>query len=171
MNEDLLKYNMTAARPLPGQSLTDDPEDRGDWENPPEFTSVEKASEYLFDYIIEDERYEGFMDSLENGFTIMELSQIILFDGFRKGKWNPDLMLLLIEPTAYMLMGLAERVNIDYDVDEDDPEDQEYNIRATLSKARVDKLNKAVGKADTKMPENLKEKLEEVPEAKSLLEK
>ena len=70
MNEDLLKYNMTAARPLPGQSLTDDPEDRGDWENPPEFTSVEKASEYLFDYIIEDERYEGFMDSLENGFTM-----------------------------------------------------------------------------------------------------
>ena len=80
-------------------------------------------------------------------------------------------MLLLIEPTAYMLMGLAERVNIDYDVDEDDPEDQEYNIRATLSKAKVDKLNKAVGKADTKMPENLKEKLEKVPEAKSLLEK
>ena len=61
--------------------------------------------------------------------------------------------------------------NLDYAVDDADPEDQEYNIRSTLSKAKVDKLNKAVGKADTKIPENLKEKLEEVPKAKSLLEK
>ena len=33
--------------------------------------------------------------------------------GFREGKWNPDLMMMLIEPFMYLLMALAEKAGID----------------------------------------------------------
>jgi len=60
------------------------------------------------------------MESIASGTTIMDATKLILFSGFNEGKWNPDLMLLLIEPTAYMIMGLAERAEIEYEVQEDD---------------------------------------------------
>ena len=44
MNEDLLKYSTTGSRPIPGQSLTDDPENPNAWEKPPQFTNIDKAN-------------------------------------------------------------------------------------------------------------------------------
>ena len=59
-----------------------------------------------------------------SGATVMELTRLYLFKGFTEGKWNPDLMLMLIEPIAYMIMGLLERAGVnDYTVIEDDEED------------------------------------------------
>ena len=37
------------SRPVPGMSLTQNPESPWPWEKPPEFTVVEKAVEYIFD--------------------------------------------------------------------------------------------------------------------------
>ncbi len=170
MNEDLLKYSTTGSRPMPGQSLTDDPENPNAWEKPPQFTSIDKATEYLFEFMIEEERYMTLIDALEEGMSIMDLTQLVLFEGFRNGKWNPDLMMLLIEPVAYTLMALAERVNVDYEVDEDDEEDQEMLIRTKLSKTKAENIQKAQGQAKDKVPENLKEKIEQIPQA-SLMER
>ncbi len=47
------------------------------------------------------------------------LAQVYLTKGFQEGKWNPDLMLLLIEPTIYLLMWLASQVDIDFQLDSD----------------------------------------------------
>ena len=102
--------------------------------------------------------------------TIMEITQLVLFEGFRNGKWNPDLMMLLIEPVAYTLMALAERVNVDYVVEEDDEDDQEMLIRTKLSKDKALNIQKAKGQAETKIPKDLKEKIEQVPQA-SLMER
>ena len=55
----------------------------------------------------------------------MEITQVLLFDGFRQGKWNPDLFLMLIEPTAYMIMALAERADIEYKIDNEEEEEEE----------------------------------------------
>ena len=54
----------------------------------------------------------------------MELTRLVLFKGFTEGKWNADLFLLLVEPTAYMIMGILERAGVnDYIVMNDDDED------------------------------------------------
>ena len=47
-------------------------------------------------------------------------TRTILFDGFSKGKWTADLLLLLIEPLSVIIMALGERVGIDYVMDDDD---------------------------------------------------
>jgi hypothetical protein len=70
-----------------------------------------------------------------------------LFSGFNEGKYNPDLMLLMIEPTAYMIMALAERAGIDYEVMEDDEEE--------MFGVSVDRLEMAD-------PEELSEETQEV---------
>ena len=117
------EYQGKMDRPIPGQSLTEDPDTQQPYTAAPEFTVPQEAVEYLFDQITEEDNYLPLMDSLLEGTTIMDATRLILFSGFNEGKWNPDLMLLLIEPTAYMIMGLAERVGIEYEVQEDDEED------------------------------------------------
>mgnify|MGYP003113587546 FL=1 len=37
----------------------------------------------------------------------------MLYQGFESGKWTPDLMLLLQEPTMYMIMAMGEKAGID----------------------------------------------------------
>ena len=125
-NKQLEEYQSRMDRPIPGQSLTEDPDSPQPYTSSPEFTVIQEALDYIFVTTTEEEAYENIMSSIARGVSIMELTQLILFAGFNKGKWNPDLMLLLAEPTAYMLMGLAEKAGIDYEVT--DEKDDEINV-------------------------------------------
>ena len=119
LQEHFAKMN----RPIPGESLTLDPDTQEPYTGATEFTVPQEAVDYVFDLMTEEENYSDLMESLATGATVMDLTRIILFSGFNEGKWNPDLMLILVEPTAYMLMGLAERAGIEYVIQEDDEED------------------------------------------------
>ena len=110
-------------RPIPGQSLTEDPDMRQPYESATEFTVAQEAIDYVFATMTEEENYVPLMQSIVEGSTVMEATKVILFAGFNEGKWNPDLMLLLMEPVAYMIMGLAERIGLEYTVQEDDEEE------------------------------------------------
>ena len=110
--------------PIPGEGLTSDPDDPYPSEQPPEFTVLQEAIDYLFVTLTEEASYEGLVESALGGGTIMELTRLVLFKGFTEGKWNADLFLLLVEPTAYMIMGILERAGVnDYIVMNDDDED------------------------------------------------
>ena len=45
---------------------------------------------------------------MANGIPVNAISQVVLREGFNKGKFNPDMMLNLLEPTMFMLMAIAE---------------------------------------------------------------
>lgn len=110
-------------RPIPGQSLTTDPSNPAPYERPPEFTSIHDASEDIFGRLIQRDTYIQMMQVLSDDVPIMDITQTILFKGFTEGKWTPSLMMLLVEPTAYMILALAERAGIDpviYRGEEDD---------------------------------------------------
>ena len=66
----------------------------------------------------DEEKLANIIEVLASGeIPIAGIAQIILEDGFRKGKYNPDLMLLLAEPLMVILMALAERAGIrDYEI-------------------------------------------------------
>jgi hypothetical protein len=53
-----------------------------------------------------------------------------LYRGYTQGLWNPDLMLLLIEPTLYLLIAIADYADIKdyvlYEGEEDDPDAKIY---------------------------------------------
>ncbi len=127
-NQQLQDYLTTMNRPIPGQSLTEDPDESTPYTSPPEFTVPQEALDYIFETITEEEAYADIMSSIAQGTSIMEVTQLLLFAGFNDGKWNPDLMLLLVEPTAYVIMGLAEKAGIDYEVS-DDEDDEIFGVQ------------------------------------------
>ena len=85
MDEEYLKVQQKGGRPIPGQSLTNDPENPAPFEKAPEYTSVHAASEYLFAQMIEKESYIPLMQAVADGTPIMEIAQVILFQGFTAG--------------------------------------------------------------------------------------
>jgi len=105
----------------------------------------------------------------------MELTQVILFKGFTEGKWNPDLMMLLAEPLAFMLMAFAERQGIDYVIGRDDADEEAENDRKLSTTGIEERLKEKQhsalqGKTDT-LPPAIVERIEEVPVIESLLSK
>jgi len=145
MNEEYLKVVTQLGRPIPGQSLTENPDNPAPYEKPPQFTSVHEASEFIFGNLIEEEAYTQIMNLMADDMPIMDIVQTLLFTGFTEGKWSPDLMLMLVEPVAYMLLALAERAGIDPVIyrgeDEDEIEEEEF-LGVTFEKERVDRMRK-----------------------------
>ena len=166
--------------PIPGGSLTNSPNSKQPWEQPPEMTGLTEATEKVFLSLLEEENLETVVDLMAKEMPISDIAQTLLFTGFVKGKFNPDLMTLLIEPTMYMLLAIAEKVGISnpiiykdehMDREEMDAEDIAEDVRIT--KNFQDELRRPQSLADLKptvssatIPPELIEKLEEVDTSK-----
>ena len=137
-----------AGRPIPGQSLTSNPDEPRPFERPPDFTNFKEALDYTTAELLAEENYMSIVGALGDGIPVTDLAMQIGYVGFREGKWNPDLMMMLMEPLMYLLMALAEKAGVDYRIDdEDEDEDEEddtlfeeksKNIAETI-KEKVDK--------------------------------
>jgi hypothetical protein len=142
MTDTPIDSRVTLNRPIPGQGLTNDPENPYPWEKAPEFTDLDAALGYLLNAITQEESYAALMDMIAKQTPLMELTQVILFKGFTEGKWNPDLMMIAAEPLCYMLLALAERADITAVILEDDDEDIEAQNQTFGSNMAKEKLNK-----------------------------
>ena len=175
MQTELQKIQGKMGRPLPGQSLTNDPENPAPFEQAPEYTTVNEGVEFLWDKFIEPETYTSVLEAIADGTPIMNLVQVVLYDGFTKGKWNPDLMMMLAEPATYMLMALAERQDIPmtiYDGELEDETDDEMLFGQTLTEDRIKRLKSS--KESGSIPAGIlttemEEELESLPEVKPSL--
>lgn len=170
MNQEYLKAITTGGRSIPGQSLTSDPNNPAPYEKPPEFTTINEASEYLFAKFIDEDVYPELMGVLDQGVPIMDVVQTTLFTGFTEGKWNPDLLMLMVEPTAYMLLGLAESADIDpviYRDQQEDEFDEDFDADLNPQQEQYKKLAASLnmGKIDKVLPQEIVEQIEEVPTA------
>jgi len=181
VEEEFQKVRASGKRPIPGQSLTNDPENPAPFEKAPEYTSVHAASEYMFGKFIEPQTYISLMTTIDDGTAIMDIVQSVLFSEFQEGKFNPDLMLMLVEPVAYMLIALAEKLDLEITVyrgELEDDDEEEQILGVSFAEERLKKLQKAgasgrvpVGTLSPVMQEQL-EDLPEIPELsknKSLL--
>jgi hypothetical protein len=155
--------------PIPGQSLTDDPETPRPFEQPPQYTTVEEALEHYFEMMTQENIYEGILQALLDDVSIMEIVKPLLFQGFQEGLFNPDMMLLLAEPLTYMIAALAEQADVDFTI-MGDPDEYPETERDQLPE-----MNAALKKVDgseepENFPEEISEKLKNVtPPQRSLL--
>ena len=175
VEDQVIPYAEAALKgPIPGESLTNDPDSPYPFEKAPEFTTLKAANEYLFEKIIDEDIYVKLMGLLAQDVPIMEVTQLLLFEGFNQGKWNPDLMVLLIEPTAYMLMALAERADIDYKITKNQDQediDEEEMFGTRIADQVVKRLNKAQQSEEIPVAPEIEEKIEEQVPQISILEK
>ena len=106
--------------PTAGQSLTNDPSNPYPWEKAPEMTSVKMATEKIFFDLLKEDNLTTVATLMSQKTPVADIANLLLTSGFQKGKWNPDMMLNLLEPTMYMLMAIAEKAGIDPVLTRDD---------------------------------------------------
>jgi hypothetical protein len=169
MNE----MNPFTMRAVPGQSLTGNPDETPPWERPPEFTQVAEALDAIVTEFLEPEKFVALIQLLAlQRMSIAALAQAILEDGFREGRWNPDLMLLLAEPLMVILMAISERAEIrDYEIydgernelDEDDEYEFSKNIQTGLNQHLTFKGMEGSIIEKGSVPSELLEKIQETP--------
>lgn len=169
---NLALEGVNIGRPIPGQSLTNSPEEPYPWEQPPKYTNIKEALHEIFISLIDENVFPSIIRSLEKGVPIVDMASGVLMEGFRAGKFNPDLMLLLAEPVIYLFMVLAARSGVEnYRIDADG---DEANIDENPKKT-VDTLRKLVAlegekaaqmensiKSADMLPEEIEEQLEQI---------
>ena len=167
-------------RPIPGQSLTNSPEQKYPWDNPPEITSQREATERVFLDLIKPDNMETVSTLMAEGTPVADVAQMLLMAGFTKGKFNPDMMLNLLEPTMFMLLSIAEKIGIDPKITREDDEFEIDDDETSSSNLQVaSELKNSIGKGggfkDVKMKKisptsvgnlNVKEQLESLDTAK-----
>ena len=154
-NQEAVDALVNAGKPIPGQSLTNDPDQRYPWESPPEYTDYKQALNFIADQLLDKEVYVPMMKGIGAGVPITDITLQMLQAGFEQGKWNPDLLMMLIEPTVYTLMALAEKANIQYringDEEEEMDEDDEKEIQMMRQKNLQELANTKVS-GESKVP-------------------
>ena len=176
---DFLQQSLDTGRPIPGQSLTNSPEEPYNWEKPAEFSNPKEAMLYTFGILTEPETTANILINVTNGVSVIDIASIVLYQGFLEGKWNPDLMTLLMEPTMYMVMALCEKAEIPYKLDSVDDED----VEEIMGDKAVEKIEQEIGALDQirrkavqqvspqSVPTDVREVIEQTEIQPSLLEK
>tara|TARA_R100001510_G_C7635148_1_gene193434 strand:+ start:404 stop:991 length:588 start_codon:yes stop_codon:yes gene_type:complete len=169
-------------RSIPGQSLTNSVEQRYPWEQPPQITSIKEAREKIFLNLLEPNKLRSVIELMSTKIPVNTIAQVVLREGFNKGKFNPDMMLNLLEPTMYMLMAIAEKAGIEPVIDADDDDDTDEVEAIDLEQQSKNMIGEGGRFQDAKVKNiqpmsvgrDIKEQLENLDGAKlraSLLEK
>lgn len=112
--------------PIPGESLTASPENAKAWETPPEYTDQDEAMMAVYMVLTEQATLRGLIEIISEGVALDEIAQVILYKGYTEGKYTPDMMLMLAEPTIYLLIAIADYAEIKdyvlYNEEEGDPD-------------------------------------------------
>ena len=164
-----------AGRAIPGQSLTANPDEPRPFEGAPDFTNFKEALDYTAAELLLEENYMPLMMAIGDGVPIVDLATQIGYVGFREGKWNPDLMMMLLEPIMYLLMALAEKAGIKYRIDseeEDDVSDNEGNKFEQIKNITRNRFPEKSSVTSGSIPKEILDKVEklEIP-SESLLAK
>jgi len=166
-------------RPIPGQSLTNSPDEAYAWEKPAQFSTVKQCLIYIYDNLLEEDAFDNLTTALSREVPIFDIASAILYTGFLEGKWNPDLMLLLAEPLTYMIMSIGEMYGLESDEmvlssddnpSVDDPQTQMKTFQQAMEKAKLSTMETNF-KKENSLPNEIKEKLEELPQVKGLLDR
>ena len=176
-NQEGIDALVNSSRPIPGQSLTDSPEQSYPWESPPEYTDFREAFNYLAEELMEEETFVSLTVAMGQGVPVSDITLQLLQRGFQEGKWNPDMFMMLIEPTMYLLIALAEKAGIEprlYGDEEDDlDEDDENEVASMRAKNIADLTEEKVGEATKApsgvLPQDILEDIENLEVPDSLL--
>ena len=115
--------------PIPGESMTNSPANPKSWERPPQHVDEDDVMKELYLLLTDPGNLQPLINLIDEGTPLDEIAQVILYQGYTTGKYNPDLMILLIEPTLFLLISIADYAEIkDYVLYEGEENDPETNI-------------------------------------------
>ena len=145
-NQEAVDAFAQAGRPIPGQSLTSNPDEPRPFERPPDFTNFKEALDYIAAELLLEENFMPMVLAMGDGIPVTDLAMQIGYVGFREGKWNPDLMMMLMEPLMYLLMALAEKAGVTYRVDDEDEDEEDDTLFEEKAKNIAETVKEKVDK-------------------------
>jgi len=130
--------------PIPGQSLTDEPGNYP-WEHPPQYPSMEEATEFLWDKMTEPEIAEQIIAMLDAGVPVETLARTALFGGFLNGKFTPDVAFTIVEPVIKMIATIGITANVpNIRISQDDVTNKKEIKSAVQLKLQAEKTAKEI---------------------------
>ena len=99
-------------RPIPGQSLTDEPGNYP-WEHPPQYSDVREARDRIFEGMTQEENAKQLLTMLVSDVPAEAIVRTVLFAGFTEGKWTVDMATLLAPIVLIQVIGLAKAAGIE----------------------------------------------------------
>ena len=130
--------------PIPGQSLTDEPGNYP-WEHPPQYPSMEEATEFLWDKMTEPEIAEQIIAMLDAGVPVETLARTALFGGFLNGKFTPDVAFTIVEPVIKMIATIGITANVpNIRISQDDVTNKKEIRSAVQLKLQAEKTAKEI---------------------------
>jgi len=153
--------------PTPGEGLTQSPEQKFPWEQPSKHTEVKPVMEEIFLQITERENLIELLGLFMNKQPVDEIAQVILYKGVTSGLFNMDLMLMLVEPTMYLLIAIAE----EYDIEPVIYEGQDVDLaeKEDIDTVKKETLGKQVGQVrKDAVPPSLLQRVKTLPEMEEL---
>lgn len=95
--------------PIPGQSLTRSPDQRGPYEQPPKFARAEDALDHLL-LMVTDKKFiknYAFLLRKNKQLKLDKMVSAVLQQGFVHGLWTVDVAMLLVEPLLCLMVWAA----------------------------------------------------------------
>jgi len=164
-----------AGKPIPGQSLTADPAEKKPFLASPQHTEFKEALDETVANLLLEENYMPIIQAVSDGMPITDIAMQLGYVGFREGKWNPDLMIMLMEPLMYTIMALAEKAGVPYRIDDEDNGEDEQELEMeknnNIKNIAKAKLNKTINKPSNVLPSDIIEDIENLDMPDSLLSK
>ena len=128
--------------PIPGQSLTDEPGNYP-WEHPPQYVTTDGAADHLWNRMSEPEFAEQIIAMLDAGVPVEAIARTVLFGGFLKGKFSPDVAFIIAEPVMKMIATIGVVAGIkDIRMSMDDITNKREIKSAVRLKAEAERVGK-----------------------------
>jgi len=177
LSQESLQQMMDYVGPVPGQSLTNSTDVSYAWEQPPQFTNRREAEIYILEELTEKEAFRQITDMIIEGVPIESIARTYLLSGYSRGLWTVDMILLLAESVGFIIMALAEKAGLDYELYTGENQEADADKEAEVTNKAVDIMKNQIRKAasqDLKAPDFVSPELNEAVQdvdVKSLLER
>jgi hypothetical protein len=136
--------------PIPGQSLTSNPENNV-WQRPPQYPTVEEAVNYYMQLLLNEDYTSDLLDVIEMKIPLTAIANSLQLGSVMTGKHTVDVGLLCLPVIIEILITMAELSNVDYFIG---TEDEKFKVQ--LSDVRKAKIAR---KLDMDIKEEIKNSL------------
>ena len=150
---------MIFERPVPGQSLTTEPKNVP-YENPPELVDPEEAALVHLERINNAEAVESILFYLENGISVVAITEGLLRTAVLAGVHNIDVSLIIGPVIHEFIKSAADAAGIEYD---EGLEDREGKAAVKYSRD-VLRARKMLSEMDIDPEEMVEKTDEDIPE-------
>ena len=99
-------------RPIPGQSLTDEPKNYP-WEHAPQYPDLREARDRLFEGLTQEESVQQLYTMLRSNVPAEAIVRTILFAGFMEGKFTVDSAILLAPVVLMQIVSIAKAMELE----------------------------------------------------------